>query len=137
MSDEFAPSAIVADDDAIIRMDAVDILEDAGFRAHEACHTEDAIKLLEAIGESVCLLFSDVHMPPSKRTGFDLARECAERWPHVGIIVASGQAKPGPDDLPEGARFISKPFSADVVHEHLHEILPEGQKPEPLKKRVV
>ncbi|MBP0618260.1 response regulator [Jiella mangrovi] len=137
MSDDFAPYAIVADDDALVRMDAADILEDAGFRTHEACHVEDAIKILEAAGESVQLLFSDVQMPPSTRNGFDLAKECAARWPHIGILIASGQAKPGPDDLPNGARFIQKPFSADVVHQHLQDILPDGKKPKPLKKRAL
>lgn len=38
MSDAYTPYALVADDDAMIRMDAVDILEDAGFRVHEAAN---------------------------------------------------------------------------------------------------
>ena len=118
-------------------MDAADILEDAGFRTHEACGVEEAITILEASGESVHLLFSDVHMPPGERTGFDLAMECAERWRHVGILEASGQAQPGPNDLPDGASFIGKPFSADVVHKHLELILPDGRKPEALKKGAV
>lgn len=136
MSNEFTPYAIVADDDALIRMDATDILEDAGFRTHEACTVEDVIKLLEAAAESVQLLFSDVRMPPSERNGFDLAREVDKRWPHIQILIASGEAKPQGGDLPERARFINKPFSADVVHNHLDEILPDGQKPEPLKRRA-
>jgi len=32
MSDNFTPYALIVDDDVIIRMDAVDILETAGFR---------------------------------------------------------------------------------------------------------
>ena len=35
--------------------------------------------------------------------------------------------------MPDKGRFVGKPFSAEVVHAHLHEILPDGQKPEPLK----
>lgn len=31
MSDDYTPYALIADDDALIRMDAVDILSDAGF----------------------------------------------------------------------------------------------------------
>lgn len=137
MNDEFTPYALVADDDALIRMDAADILNEAGFRTHEACNVEEAISILESSYESVQLLFSDVHMPPGNRTGFDLAKECAGRWPHIGILVASGLAEPGPEDLPSGARFIRKPFSADVVYQHLQKILPDGRKPEPLKKRAL
>lgn len=133
MTDDTAPHALVVDDDALIRMDAADILLDAGFRPYEACEVDDAIKILEDSADRIQLLFTDVQMPGS-RDGFALARECAERWPHVKILVASGQAKPGPNDMPEGAIFIGKPFSADVVHSRLQEILADGQKPEPLKR---
>ncbi|SDG52219.1 response regulator [Pelagibacterium luteolum] len=136
MSDQFTPYALVADDDALIRLDAVSILEDAGFRVHEANNVEEALAILDAAPASIQLLFTDVHMPPGARTGFDLARECAEKWPHVGILVASGMAKPRPGDLPDGAVFIQKPFSADVVIEHLQNILPDGRKPERLLKRA-
>jgi hypothetical protein len=70
---------------------------------------------------------SDVQMPGSQ-DGCALAREYAERWPHIKIRVASAQAKPGPDDLPKGAVFIGKPFSAEVVHTRLIGLLPDGQK---------
>lgn len=38
-----------------------------------------------------------------------------------------------PGQLPDGAIFIRKPFSADVVHRRLLEILSDGLKPKPLK----
>ena len=127
-----APYALVVDDDALIRMAAVDILEDGGFRVFEASDGDKAIAVLAEHHPSIVLLFTDVQMPGS-RDGFAVARETARCWPHISIVVASGQAKPGPGDLPEGARFIGKPFSAEVVHDHIKEILPDGQKPEPLR----
>ena len=126
------PYALVVDDDGLIRMDAAAILEDAGFRTFEAETGDKAITLLEREHECIVLLFSDVQMPGS-RNGFALARETAERWPHISIVIASGNLKPGPGDMPDGARFIGKPFSAEMVHAHIKEILPDGQKPEPLK----
>ena len=36
MSTDYTPYALVADDDVLIRMDASDILQGAGFRVHEA-----------------------------------------------------------------------------------------------------
>ncbi|MGE7156232.1 response regulator [Methylorubrum rhodesianum] len=127
-----APYALVVDDDAMIRMNVVDILTDAGFRTFEAETGDKAIPLLEREQECIVLLFSDVQMPGA-RNGFALARETAERWPHISIVIASGNHKPGPSDMPEGACFIAKPFSAETVHAHIQEILPDGQKPEPLK----
>ena len=136
MSHDLILSAMIADDDALIRMDVTHILEDAGFRVHEVASVEEALSVLERTGDSIQLLFTDVQMPPSERNGFELARECAKNWPHIKILVASGQANPEPADMPEGGVFIGKPFSADVVYDRLQELLPDGEKPEPLKHRV-
>jgi len=135
MTVDTVPHALVVDDDALIRMDAADILFDAGFRPYEACDADNAIAILEDSADQIQLLFTDVQMP-GVRDGFALARECAARWPHIKILIASGQAKPGLDDLPDGAVFIAKPFSAEVVHTRLVELLPDGQKPEPLKRKA-
>ncbi|MBE7201715.1 MAG: response regulator [Parafilimonas terrae] len=135
MTDSPAPStpyALVVYDDGLIRMDAMDMLEDAGFRTFEASDGDTAIALLAQNHALIVLLFTDVQMPGS-RDGFAVARETARQWPHIAIVVASGQVQPGPDDMPDGARFIGKPFTADMVHDHLKEILPDGQKPEPLR----
>lgn len=127
-----APYALVVDDDGLIRMDAMYMLEDAGFRTFEASDGDKAMVLLAEHHASIVLLFTDVQMPGS-RNGFAVARETARQWPHIAIVVASGHVQPGPDDMPEGARFIGKPFTAEMVHDHLKEILPEGQRPEPLR----
>ena len=132
-----SPCALVVDDDGMVRMAAVDILEEAGFTTFEAESGDRALLVLEEHHACVTLLFTDVQMPPGELNGFDLARECSKNWPHIGIIVASGMIEPGPEDIPDGARFVRKPFSADVVYNHLGEILADGRKPEPLQKRSV
>lgn len=130
-----APFALVVDDDALIRMDACDILSGAGFRSLEAENVAEAPGVLEQHAGDITLLFTDVQMPGG-RVGFDLARETADRWPDIKILVASGAAKPGANDLPASAVFVEKPFSAKVVEARLHELLPEGEKPEPLRKHA-
>ena len=131
--DDYVPFALVADDDVLIRMDAVGILEDAGFRVYEASGVSEALDVLETSSQSIQLLFTDVQMPPGELNGFDLARKCATNWPHIGILVSSGMIKPEPGDMPEGAVFVSKPFSHAVVVDRLQQLLPDGQKPERLK----
>ena len=125
-----APHALVVDDDALILIEATSILEDAGFRVLEAMNVAQALNVLEQRHEAVQLLFTDVHMP-GDADGFDLARQTAERWPHIAVVVASGQAEPG--DLPEGATFIGKPFSAEIVRHHVRKTLPDEKHPEPLR----
>lgn len=131
-ADPSIPYALVIDDDGLIRMDAMDILQEAGFRTFEASDGDKAIALLAREHALIFLVFTDVQMPGS-RDGFAVARETAQRWPHIAIVVASGQAHPGPGDMPEGARFIGKPFTAELVQDHLKEILPDGRKPAPLR----
>jgi CheY-like chemotaxis protein len=133
MSDDAAPYALVVDDEPLILMDACDILSDAGFRPLEAGRVDEAIGIIEAHAGDITLVFTDVQMPGGG-DGFNLAREVARRWPDIRTLVASGAARPGKGDLPETAVFISKPFSADVVHERLQELLPDGRKPEPLRR---
>jgi CheY-like chemotaxis protein len=43
MADDTAPHALVVDDDALIRMDAADIIEQAGFRPLEAYDVDSAV----------------------------------------------------------------------------------------------
>lgn len=129
------PYALAVDDDPLILMDARDILEDAGYRCHEADDGDSAIELLSAKAEQIMLLFSDVEMPGSI-DGFELAREVSARWPRIDIVIASGNISPEPGDMPEKATFISKPFTARLVHDHLRRTLPDGKKPEPLKEKA-
>ncbi len=127
------PYALVVDDDPIILMDACGILEDAGFRFFEAGDGDQAKALLKDYAESVTLLFSDVEMPGAT-DGFALARYVAEHWPWIEIVIASGRLKPEPGQMPAKATFLSKPFNHAMVHDHLRRTLPDGKKPEPLKR---
>ncbi|WP_342634198.1 response regulator [Lichenibacterium ramalinae] len=122
----------MVDDDPLICMDAVGMLEDAGFEVLDAPNVELALGLLREHHPRLTLLFTDVQMP-GEHDGFHLAREVARCWPHISIVVASGQANPTPGDMPQGASFISKPFSAGVVHDALRQIVPEHRRPKPLR----
>ena len=130
-NDNRRPDALVVDDDAILRMDVAELLANVSFDILEAEDGDAALLMLEQHHLDVSLLFSDVEMPGS-RNGFALAREVAVKWPSISIVVASGRMHPDDGDLPDDAHFIGKPFSAEVVHGHLREILPEGQRPRPL-----
>lgn len=136
MTDEDdAVSALVVDDDHRVLTLALEILEEAGFQTLMALNAEEAIAALEQHAENVTLLFTDVEMPGAM-DGFGLAREVAVRWPDIGILVASGNRPPHDGDMPDGAVFVGKPFSAEVVHGHVHELLPTGKKPNSLVRRM-
>ncbi|MGU3422944.1 response regulator [Methylobacterium sp. D54C] len=68
------PYALVVDDDSMIRMDAVDILEEAGFTTFEAASGDKALIVLEQHHACVTLLFTDVQMP-GEHDGFALSSD--------------------------------------------------------------
>ena len=51
-------------------------------------------------------------------------------------MIASGNVKPGPGNMPDKATIIGKPFNNRMVHQHLREKLPDDQQPEQLKQAV-
>jgi len=57
----------------LLRMRAVDIVEDAGFTALEAINADDALAVLESRSD-IELLFTDIQMPGSMDESADTAR---------------------------------------------------------------
>lgn len=99
---------LVVEDDPLLRMNAVDMIEEAGFHALEASNADAAIRMLETRND-IRLIFTDIDMPGSM-DGLALAHAVANRWPPVRIYATSGHFKVGETDLPQGGRFIPKPY---------------------------
>lgn len=129
------PFALIVDDEPLILMDLEEILGRAGFRCHAADNGDVALETLAEHEQEITLLFSDVEMP-GETNGFALARHVATEYPWIEIVISSGRISPKAGEMPQGATFIGKPFSAQMVIDHLQEILPDGKKPEPLINAV-
>jgi two-component system, response regulator PdtaR len=102
---------VVVDDDVFERMGASSMFLDAGYRVLEAENADEALQFFETNAD-IRLLFTDVSMP-GPMSGSDLAYDVAERWPRVGIIVASG--RPRPHKLPLSMLFHAKPYEPVAV----------------------
>jgi two-component system, response regulator PdtaR len=114
---------VVVDDDVLERMGASYMFSDAGYRVLEAGDADVALRIFETNAD-IGLLFTDVSMPGAIN-GADLARQVAERWPRVGIIMTSG--RPFPADLPSGVRFHAKPYMPiDVLRDAKEMAIPLG-----------
>lgn len=104
-----APSVVlVVEDELMLRMRAVDIVEDAGFIPVEAVNADEAIEILES-RDDIAVLFTDIQMPGSM-DGLRLAHLVHARWPHIKIILVSGQIAVTEADKPEDSRFFPKPL---------------------------
>ncbi len=101
---------LVVEDEMLLRMRAVDIVEDAGFASVEALDADEAVAILESRSD-IALLFTDIQMPGSM-DGLGLAHAVHERWPPVKIILVSGQLKLADIDIPPNSCFFGKPLEA-------------------------
>jgi two-component system, response regulator PdtaR len=118
------PVVLVVEDDAILRMYAVEMIEEAGFQVTEAQDADEAIKLLESRTD-IRIIFTDIDMPGSMN-GLKLAHAVAHRWPPIRIIATSGHFRVREGDLPDGGRFIPKPYRQHQVIGALTELASSG-----------
>ena len=88
------PTILVAEDNALLRLNTFELLEEHGYTVVEAGNSEEALKVLESRND-VRLLFTDIQMPPGV-DGLELAREVHKRWPKVILFITSGQVQPAP-----------------------------------------
>ena len=104
---------LVVEDEMLLRMSAVDMVEDAGYTSVEAVNAVEAVAILESRSD-IALLFTDIQMPGSM-DGLKLAQTVHSRWSPIKIILVSGQLKLTGIDLPLGSRFFGKPLEAEVM----------------------
>jgi CheY-like chemotaxis protein len=104
---------LVVEDEMLLRMRAVDMVEDAGYTSVEAVDADQAVAILESRSD-IALLFTDIQMPGSM-DGLGLAHSVHDRWPPIKIILVSGQLKLANIDIPVGSRFFGKPLEAEVM----------------------
>jgi CheY-like chemotaxis protein len=112
---------LIVEDNAVIRMGAIDLVVHAGYEALEATNADDAIRLLEARTDIV-LVFTDVGMPGTM-DGIKLAHHIRNRWPPVKLIVASGRSIVEQSRLPEGSHFFPKPYNDGTIVEQIRRML--------------
>jgi CheY-like chemotaxis protein len=112
---------LVVEDQPLLRMMAVDLVEDAGFEALEAGDAREALLLLEAI-TAIRILFTDIDMP-GDMDGLVLAATVRDRWPPIQIVVVSGMKRPSANDLPAGSVFFSKPYDIGKMSEQLRKMV--------------
>jgi CheY-like chemotaxis protein len=112
---------LIVEDELLIRLNAVEIIEEAGFEVVEAASADEAIAILE-VRLDITIVFTDIQMPGSM-DGLKLAAAVRDRWPPIKIVATSGHVKLGPGNLPEGGRFLPKPYSPAAITKILRELI--------------
>ena len=107
------PVVLVVEDEQLVRMTAIEMVEQAGFEAIEAIDADEAIRILESRND-IRAVFTDIQMPGSM-DGLKLARAVRDRWPPVALIVTSGRTDISANHLPSGGKFLAKPYEPSQV----------------------
>src|ERR1700733_5579396 len=97
---------LIVEDEWLIGMNAVEMIEEAGFEVVEAASADEAIVVLEGRLD-IRVVFTDIQMPGSMN-GLKLAAAVRGRWPPINIIATSGHYAIRGGDLPEGRDIPSK-----------------------------
>jgi CheY-like chemotaxis protein len=107
------PIVLIVEDEPILRISAIDMVEEAGFEALEAADATEAIQILEA-RRDIRIVFADIQMPRGI-DGMKLAALIRNRWPPIEIILTSGHVDAANVDLPPRGLFFSKPYDEKHV----------------------
>jgi two-component sensor histidine kinase len=132
------PNVLVVEDELVLRLRALDIVQDAGFNAVEAVNADQALLILESRSD-ISLLFTDIQMPGSI-DGLKLAHEVHTRWPAIKIVLVSGQVRLTDADKPANSRFFGKPLEVKEMIAVLQKLVGAGALaivPEPILPAVL
>ena len=106
---------VVVEDEPIQRLSAVQAFEDGGFETAEFDNAADAAGFVQKNQNVVLAVFTDVRMP-GDMDGVNLAAQISFGWPHIALLVTSGQAEGILERLPPNGYFVPKPWvAADLV----------------------
>ena len=111
---------LIVEDESLLRINAAEMIEEAGFDVVESGSADEAIAILEARPD-IHIVFTDIQMPGSM-DGLKLARFVRDRWPPIKLVATSGRLALVEGDLPEGRVFLSKPYTAAKISEILRSL---------------
>jgi CheY-like chemotaxis protein len=102
-------TVLIVEDDAELRCLTAALLEEGPFDTIECESAEAALAILLMRGKDVGMIFADIRLA-GVMDGVDLAREAKVRWPHLTVILTSGNPDERVNHLPPGVDYMAKPW---------------------------
>ncbi|MDI6686861.1 MAG: ATP-binding protein [Desulfobacterales bacterium] len=113
---------LIVEDDLSVRKLICEFLDQYGYQVLEAENGEKAIKIAGKHNGPIHLLITDVVMP--KMSGREVADNLKSHRPEIKVLYISGYTDRNlPGFLEEGANFLKKPFSPEVLAHKVREAL--------------
>jgi len=116
MLERARPVVLVVEDDHLVRMSAMDMIDQLGFAVLGAADGSQALAMLKS-GRRVDILFTDVGLPGMR--GAELAIQAAALKPQLRIIFSSGYGETGETAAVPGAAHLGKPYQQEELAEIL------------------
>jgi DNA-binding NtrC family response regulator len=104
---------LLVDDDATLRRGSARALSDAGFHVVEAGTAEAARREIDALGEALRLVISDLVL--GGEDGATLLRYARQTSPKVTTLVVSGYYDTGAVDMTTLGPLLRKPYTGKVL----------------------
>jgi CheY-like chemotaxis protein len=103
---------LVAEDEAMLRVLAVEMLEEAGFQVFEAGDGVEALELLK-INPQIALLISDIKMP--RMDGYALVEAGLAFRPDLKVLLMTGYSQVPPPQVLKAReiQILHKPFNLE------------------------
>jgi DNA-binding NtrC family response regulator len=101
--------ALIVEDDVELRLITKMVLEESKLDTIECDSAEAALATMLLRGKDIAMIFADIHLS-GLMDGIDLAREVKMRWPHLVVILTSGNAGEHLKQLPPGIDYMPKPW---------------------------
>ena len=102
-------TALIVEDDSDLRQLSAALLEESELDTIECESAEAALATMLLRGQDVAMIFADIRLP-GVMDGVDLAREVKLRWPHLTVILTSGDPGERLNHLPPGVQYMPKPW---------------------------
>jgi CheY-like chemotaxis protein len=105
---------LLAEDEAMLRIIAVEMLQDAGFEVFEAGDGVEALDLLKAHPQ-IALLVSDIKMP--RMDGYALVEAGLEIKPDLKVLLMTGYSQEPPPGVLKAReiQILHKPFNLEKL----------------------
>jgi FixJ family two-component response regulator len=87
------------------------LLQERGLEPVECESAEAALATMLLHGREVCLVYADMHLS-GLMDGIDLTRELTMRWPHLTVVLSSGNPGTRLVHMPPGVIFMPKPWKS-------------------------
>jgi PAS domain S-box-containing protein len=108
-------SILLVEDDALISLTTAEMLAGLGHSVVESANAEDALQQIER--QAFDVMMTDLSLPGM--SGSDLIAVAVKRRPELRVLVASGYARTGSDDVLGSIVFLQKPYDEARLSEAL------------------